>query len=253
MQSSTQISRRQHKLLLVLVRSQFILSCYYYYANCYSLHALPHPRIQSTPGYRSHLAQNCGVHLVVGSDQGQIMLPVQMNCSRVCLAPGLDHLFQGSQCSCFGLHLNVMTMFILYLLKGMAPRGKTIQFNQTKKCRFENTLSLCTITTSICKLSIGIIWYKLLSIGRIPHCVFVKEIFFLFFVVCFPTFLFFFYSFALSIVYPPMYHLKPYFHQWNFFCLPMFFTFIEITSVLDSSILSILSVIQFICTFTWVK
>lgn len=65
----------------------------------------------------------------------------------------------------------------------MAPRGKTIQFNQTKKCRFENTLSLCTITTSICKLSIGIIWYKLLSIGRIPHCVFVKEIYFFFFLL----------------------------------------------------------------------
>ncbi len=57
-----------------------------------SLHALPHPRMQSTPGYKSRLTQTCGVHLVVGSDRGQITFPPQMNRSRVCLGPDRDHL-----------------------------------------------------------------------------------------------------------------------------------------------------------------
>lgn len=43
-------------------------------------------------GYRSRLAQTCGVHLVVGSDRGRVTLPPQTKCSRVHLGPGRDHL-----------------------------------------------------------------------------------------------------------------------------------------------------------------
>lgn len=65
---SAQISRRQHTLLLVQVRPQFIL--WIAASNC-RFH-FPHPSVQSVLGQGFHLAQACRACLVVGADQGQI-------------------------------------------------------------------------------------------------------------------------------------------------------------------------------------
>lgn len=77
---------------------------------CYSLHILPHPRMQSTPAYRSSLTQTCRVGLVVVLDRGRITFPPQTNSSRVCLGPDQVLLLSGSWCGRLGPHSSVITV-----------------------------------------------------------------------------------------------------------------------------------------------